>query len=338
MNFVSWLRFYRYNPYALGIALRYRKKQRSNSDLLGVAVLGCGGGGLMHISHYLWHGETDVRAVYDIDEHRFADLDKRFPYMRKDVLRTTNLREAIERDDVDIVSIATPDHTHADYAVAALEAGKHVLCEKPMCTTLEDSARIIRAVDQANTVFAVFQQMRFVPRNMSIKKLIDQGELGEIFYIETGYIHDMRHRANEFSDWRLNPETFQHPIFGASHHIDLLHWMVGEVVEVQTIGSHKGLPVYPADDTYVTALRLANGGVGHVLTCFGPRVPKEFHPVRIYGTKGSVHDSIVFLEGRGKISSLTLKGSSYRGVPQFRAQISHFVDCVRGRANPMVTA
>ena len=292
----------------------------------------------MHTSHYLWHTETDVRAIYDIHGHRFADLDVRFPYMRKDVLRTTDLQEILARPDIDIVSVCTPDHTHADYAIAALEAGKHVLCEKPMCTTLEDCERIIRASERANTVFAVFQQMRFVPRNVAIKRLIDQGELGEVFYIETSYIHDMRHRATQFSHWRMDPEGFQHPIFGGCHHIDMLRWLAGEIEEVHTFGSNKGLPGYPADDTYVTALRLTNGGVGYILTCFGPRVPQEFHPIRIYGTKGSIHDTTAFLDSGEQVVTRPLGARPYRGVPDFRAQISHFVDCVRGRAQPLVSA
>ena len=338
MSIIDWIKFYRYNPFALEVAVRNTWKQRIGRDLLGVGVLGCGGGGLMHTSHYLWHLETDVRAIFDINGRRFADLDARFPYMRRDIQRTTDFREVLARTDIDIISVCTPDYSHADYVIAALEAGKHVLCEKPMCTTLEDCERIIRAAEKASGVFVVFQQMRFVPRNAAVKKLIDQGKLGEVFYIETGYIHDMRDRATQFSQWRMDPERLQHPIFGGCHHIDLLRWLGGEVEEVYTVSSHKSLPSYPADDTYATVLRLAGGAVGYVLTCFGPRVPREFHPLRVYGTRGSIHNTLLFQNAKNDVTEKKLNVLEYRGVPDFRAQISHFVDCVRGRTQPMVTA
>ena len=338
MLLMNTLKFYRYNPHAIEVALRYRYKLKFRRKLLGVAVLGCGGGGLMHASHYLWHPETDLRAVFDINGHRFSDLARRFPYMKSNVSRSTELKSVLENPDVEAVSVCTPDHTHADYVVAALEAGKHVLCEKPMCTNLKDCERIIQSAESVNRVFSVFQQMRFVPRNQMVKKMVTSGELGELFFVETGYIHDMRKRATEFSEWRMDANDFQHPIFGGCHHIDLIRWLAGEVEQVHTYASHKGLPHYPVEDTYVTSLRFANGAVGSVLTSFGPRIPREFHPIRIYGTGGSIHDQTAFLDRDGHIVSKLLKERSYRGVPDFRAQISHFVDCVRRQASPLVTA
>jgi len=320
------------------VVWRERRKRRSPDGKLRVAVFGCGGGGMMHLSHYLWHPETLVCAVFDPDARRFADLETRFPFLAPEVQRTTDYETILARRDIDIVSICTPDHTHARYAVAALEAGAHVLCEKPMATTLEDCALIIRAADRARTTFCVFQQMRFVPRNAAIKRLLDSGQLGEVIYAETSYIHNMAGRATEFSRWRVDPEHFQHPITGACHHVDMLRWLVGEVEEVYTIGSHKGLPDYPVDDTYVTTLKMAGGTVGSVLTCLGPRVPREFHPIRIYGTRGSVHDTTVFVNGSAGITERPLGAREYRGVPDFRAQIAHFVDCARGRERPMVSA
>ena len=338
MNLLDWAHYFRRRPSMAKVAWREWQKRHSHRELLGVAVFGCGGGGLMHISHYLWHPETAVRAVFDISSKHFDNLDVRLPFMAPDVQRTTDFEAILARDDIDIVSVCTPDHTHADYVVAALQAGKHVLCEKPMATTLEDCQRIIRAADAADSTFCVFQQMRFVPRNVAIKRLIDTGQLGDIIYAETSYVHDMRHRMIEFSRWRVDPEHFQHPILGSCHHIDTLRWLVGEVEEVYTVGSHKGLPDYPVDDTYATTLKMANGAVGYVLTCLGPRVPREFHPIRIYGTRGSVHNTTVFLDGSDGIVEKPLGAREYRGVPDFRAQISHFVDCVRGRAQPMAAA
>lgn len=291
----------------------------------------------MHASHYAWHPETTVRAVADTNPDAFSSLDARLPFL-DGVQRATDVDAILARKDVELVSVCTPDHTHAEYAVAALEAGKHVLCEKPMATTIEDSLRIVRAAEVAKGVFCVFQQMRFVPRNVAVKRLLDSGNLGEIIYIETGYVHDMRRRMTEFSRWRLDPDTFQAPILGACHHIDLVRWLAGEITEVCTIGTHRGIPEYPVDDTYVTSFRLADGAAGSVLTCLGPRVPREFHPLRLYATRGTVQDGTVFFEDDTRIVERPLRARPYLGVPDFRSQIAHFIDCVRGRAQPMVTA
>ena len=329
--------FYRYNPHMISVSYKYLRK-RKKGGLLNVGVVGCGGGGLMHISHFLWHKETIVSTVYDIEKNRFSDIKSRFPFAHKDIKQTTNFEDILKDKSIDIVSIASPDHTHAEYAIAALESGKHVLCEKPMCTSIKDGKKILEATKNTNKVFAVFQQMRFVPRNSKIKAMIDNDQLGSIYFISTGYIHDMRERALEFSEWRKDPINFQHPLFGGIHHIDLLRWLAGEIVEVNTIASHIGLPEYPADDTYLIQLKLKNGGIGNILTCFSPRVTREYHPLRIYGTKGAVHGSEVFLENMNQIESLNLKDSDYKGTPQFRDQISAFIDSINGKSNNIVSA
>ncbi len=332
------IHFFRHNPHMVDISIRYYIKKKSKQDLLKVGVVGCGGGGLMHISHYLWHKETIVSTVFDINSDRFNDIKKRFPFADNDIHTTTNFEDILNNKEIEIVSIASPDHTHAEYAIAALEAGKHVLCEKPMCTSIIDAKKIIKVTKKTKGVFAVFQQMRFVPRNKIVHSMIEKNELGEIFFISTGYIHDMRKRAFEFSQWRKDPMNHQHPLFGGIHHIDLLRWMAGEVEEVYTIATHKGFYQLPIDDTYITQLKLKNGGIGSILTCFSPRVPQEYHPLRIYGSKGSVHGNRIYLEKNENITEKTLKKSDYKGTPQFREQISAFIDSVMGRKSNIVTA
>ena len=323
----------------INVAKNYRKKKKTKNKLINVAVIGCGGGGLMHISHYLWHGKTLVKTVFDIDKNRFADIKKRFPFAHEDISNTTNLDDILNDDEIDIVSVATPDHTHAFYSLQAVSAGKNVLCEKPMCTSIQDAKDLIDATNHSDKKFSVFQQMRFVPRNSIIKSMIDNGKFGEIFFISTGYIHDMRERAFEFSEWRKDPVNFQHPIYGGQHNIDLIRWLTGEIVEVFATSVKKGLPDYPTDDTYLLQLKLKNGGIGNVITCFAPVVPKEYHPLRLYGTNGSVHGDEIFLKESQKINGEMLKNSTYMGIPQFREQISKFIDAViNDRTEFLVTA
>tara|TARA_Y100000590_G_scaffold335686_1_gene382147 strand:+ start:84 stop:1184 length:1101 start_codon:yes stop_codon:yes gene_type:complete len=327
MSILNKILYYRYNPHMISVSYNYNKKKNKN-NLLNVAVIGCGGGGMMHISHYLWHKNTYVKTVFDLHMNRFEDLQKRFPFAYNDIKKTNDLDDILKDDSIDIISIATPDHTHAFYALKALEANKHVLVEKPMCTTMSDAKKIINASNKSNKKFSVFQQMRFVPRNKYVKSMIDDGSLGEIFFIQTGYIHDMRDRAFKFSMWRKDPINFQHPIFGGQHNIDLLRWLSGDIIEINTVSSHKGFPDLPVDDTFILQLKLENGRIGNIITCFSPLVLREHHPLRIYGTKGTVHGDKLFFKNKDVIISKTLKDSKYKGVPQFRSQISAFVDAV----------
>ena len=328
MSIIDKALFYRYNPHMISVSRNYFIKKRNNKNLLNVAVIGCGGGGLMHMSHYLWHKKTLLKSVLDIDKTRFQDIKSRFPFAYNDINKTNNLDDILLDEDIDIVSIATPDHTHADYAIKALEAGKNVLVEKPMCTSLSDAKKIIMASKDSKKRFSVFQQMRFVKRNIQVKSMIDNGSIGDVFYIQTSYIHDMRDRAFEFRQWRKDPVNFQHPIFGGQHNIDLLRWLSGDITEVCTKSANKGFPDLPVDDTYTIQLKLENGGIGNIVTCFAPIVSREYHPLKIYGTKGTVHEDEIILKKENVIKTNTLKDSLYKGVPQFRSQISAFVDSV----------
>lgn len=327
MKFFEKLSYYRYNPHMYEVSLRYRKK-RKKTNLINVAVIGCGGGGMMHMSHYIWHENTNLKCVFDIDSNRFDDLYKRFPFAYKDIKKTSNIDDLINDESIDIISVATPDHTHAKYAIMALEAGKNVLCEKPMCTSIEDMKKIINAVSLSNKKFSVFQQMRFTPKNTKAYEFINNGKFGDLFYIRTEYIHDMRKRATEFSNWRKDPKTFQHPIYGGQHNIDLIRWLAGDIIEVNAISTGKSFPNYPIDDTFTIQAKFDNGCIGDIVTSYGPIVPKEFHLLNIYGTKGTMHNNNIYFEENSLIKNKSLDDAEYKGVPQFRDQISSFVDCV----------
>jgi len=327
MNYFKKILYYRYNPHMIDVSFRYWKK-RKKTNLLNVAVIGCGGGGMMHMSHYIWHKRTNLKYVFDVESDRFKDIKKRFPFAYNHIKKTTKIDDLINDESVDIISVATPDHTHAKYAIMALDSGKNVLCEKPMCTSIEDAKKMIKSVNASKKKFSVFQQMRFTPKNAKAYEFINKDKLGELFYIRTEYIHDMRSRATEFSNWRKDPKTFQHPIYGGQHNIDLIRWLAGDITEVYAISSGKGFPNYPIHDTFTIQAKFKNGCIGNIITSYGPIVPKEFHLLNIYGTKGTMHNNNIYFEEKSIMKNTILDNAEYNGVPQFRDQISLFVNCV----------
>ena len=138
--------------------------------------------------------------------------------------------------------------------MAALNAGKHVICTKPMCTRVEDAAALVKAVERTGLTFLVGQTMRFGTEFSEAKRLYDAGELGEIIFAEAHYVHDAR-TFFPGTPWRQTmPQDLMYG--GASHPIDVLRWFLGDVVEVQAYGRKSGLiPDYPYEDNYLINLR-----------------------------------------------------------------------------------
>ena len=147
---------------------------------------------------------------------------------------TTDYRALLARKDIQVIGIYSPDHLHAEHASAALQAGKHVICTKPMCTRLEDTAELVKQVDRSGLKFLVGQTMRFDLEFVNAKHLLDDGDLGEIIFAEAHYVHDAR-SFFPATPWRLHaPQDLMYG--GASHPIDLLRWFLGDVDEVHAYG------------------------------------------------------------------------------------------------------
>jgi predicted dehydrogenase len=146
----------------------------------------------------------------------------------------TDWRRLIERDDIDVIDIVTPNNTHAEIAIAAAKAGKHVICEKPLALTLEQSLQMLDAVNNAGVVHMVCHNYRFAPAVQFAKKLIEQGRLGKIFHIRATFLQDWLMDPEFPLIWRLRKEVSGSGTHGdiGAHIIDLARFLVGEFSEV----------------------------------------------------------------------------------------------------------
>ncbi|MFJ7974513.1 Gfo/Idh/MocA family protein [Peribacillus sp. NPDC096379] len=149
----------------------------------------------------------------------------------------TDWRELIARDDIDLIDIVTPNNNHAEIAIAAAEAGKHVFCEKPLAMTLEESKRMLEAVEKNNVMHMVNYNYRFSPAVQYAKKLIDEGRIGKIFHIRANYLQDWIMNPDFPLVWRLEKSVSGSGSHGdlAAHLIDLARFLVGEFDEVSGI-------------------------------------------------------------------------------------------------------
>ena len=248
---------------------------------LNVGVISCSGMAVSHMLAVEDHERAHLAAICDIDEEKLRAAGERFPQ----AARYTDYRALLAHPGLDAVIIVTPDQLHREMAEAALGAGLHVLCEKPLALTREDLNAIVRAAEASDRKFMVGQICRFTPGFLAAKELIDAGEIGEIYYVESEYAHDYCGILSA-DGWRSDP--VRHGVVGGGcHAVDLLRWVAGDPEEVTAYGTHKLLPMVQYDDCTVAILRFPAGVVGKVFVSTGCKRPYTMRS-SFYGTKGTV--------------------------------------------------
>ncbi|MGC4377558.1 Gfo/Idh/MocA family oxidoreductase [Fictibacillus sp. Mic-4] len=149
----------------------------------------------------------------------------------------TDWRKLIERDDIDLIDIATPNNMHAEIAIAAAEAGKHVLCEKPLAMNYKQAKKMQEVAEKNGVTHAICHNYRFAPAVQLAKKLIEAGRIGKIHHIRATYLQDWMMDPEFPLVWRLSKKICGSGAHGdiAAHSIDLARFLVGEFKEVTGI-------------------------------------------------------------------------------------------------------
>ena len=201
---------------------------------------------------------------------------------------TTDYRELVSRDDIEVIAVYSPDHLHAEHCLAAVEAGKHVLCTKPMVTNLEDAKKLVGAVKAKGVKFLVGQTMRFDLQFLTMRRFFDDGDLGEIMAAEAYYVHDMR-EVYGFTPWRLSvPQDLM--FGGVVHPVDILRCFLGDVEEVHAYGAKAKLtPEFPLPNNFFLNLKFSSGQIGRAMGLYDVvHPPMPMMQVTLYGTKGTM--------------------------------------------------
>jgi predicted dehydrogenase len=256
---------------------------------LRVGVIGFGGAGQAHAFYFDAIPDCRIDAVYDPRPEGCTRARARLPHAR--------VMDQLDQfwDGLDAVSVCSPDGTHADYIVSALERGLHVVCEKPLTDSIAGVRRIVAAERRAGKVVAVVHQMRFVPLHQEIQQRLSRHALGTVSFLEGLYVHDLRERAFVNDVWRRTDNATP-LIYSGCHMVDLLRWFAGaddEIVEVYAASNHRAFSDYPECDLTTVTLRFASGILGHVLVAFGSAAPQD-HSVRIHGTEGAIENNVLF--------------------------------------------
>jgi predicted dehydrogenase len=256
---------------------------------LKVGIVGFGGAGIAQFGHFSNMRESQVVTIFDPKENGIKRARKIAPA----VLATDNFEEFMT-SGINTIAICSPDKTHADYVVAAIEAGKHVVCEKPLTDSLDACRRILSAEAKAKGVVAAVQhQMRFLPVHVEMKRLIESGRLGRICYVEGYYVHNLTRRAYLYDNWRFTDNATP-LVYSGCHFVDLLRWLLqDEVEEVTGMANNIAFPEYPESDLNVLLFRFRSGVIGKVVVAFGAGRPQD-HSVRIYGSEMSIENNLLF--------------------------------------------
>jgi len=237
-------------------------------------------------------------------------------------------RHVIARQDIKVVDIAAPGYLHATMAIAAAQAGKHVICEKPLANTLQDAKRMLRAVEKAGVKHMIMHNYRKIPAVAFAKKLIEDGKTGDVYHYHGAYLQDWIMDPNFPLVWRLEKKFAGSGALGdiGAHAIDLARFLNGDIQAVTghmtTFIKERPLPTegegawgakgkggkgkVTVDDDANFLARFKNGSVGVFETSRFAGGRRNYNTFQIYGSKGSIAfnlermDELEFYDGTVK--------------------------------------
>jgi len=268
--------------------------------MLGYAFMGKAHSNAFKTIPYMMNPPPAVPILVSVsgrDEKGVAAAAKRFGYQKY----TTDWREQVNDPDIQLFDNGGPNDSHAEPCIAAAEAGKHVLCEKPLARTAEESKLMLDAVEKAGVKHMVAFNYRFVPAVRQIRNLIDSGALGQIYHWRAVYLQEwiMPH-YNEKKIWRLDKEVAGSGAIGdlGAHIIDLAHYLVGDVksisaytktfIEERELPDGSGMGKVDVDDAFVAALEFQNGALGTLEATRFAGGRKNYNCFEINAEKGSI--------------------------------------------------
>ena len=245
---------------------------------MGVIGLGVGEA---HVRSYQAIEGVEVAAVCDVDPARLEEIGNRYGVAG----RHTDARAITENPDIDVVSICSYDDRHAEQLVSAFRNGKHAMVEKPVCLHRREAEAVFRALTDNRRKITSNLILRQSPRFLEVKRLIEQGAFGDIFYIEGDYLHQILWKITE--GWRGKMEFYCTFYGGGIHLVDLMRWLVGdEFASVSAMSNDvltKGT-AYKYPDFFAALLQFRSGAIAKCATTLGPQRTK-FHALNVYGSK-----------------------------------------------------
>ena len=307
---------------------------------LRVGVIGLGMG-RHHIAGYQGSPAAEVVAIADPNEARLAEIGDKYGI----ATRYVSAEEMLEREKLDIVSIATPNKYHRELTLAAFAAGSHVLCEKPMAMNAEEGRQMLEAARRAGKRLMINFSYRFTEQSMALKSLVEEDILGDVYFART--IWHRRRGLPGFGGWfGQKALSGGGPLIDLGvHRLDLALWLMGYPKPVWVMGSayspigsalalEKGAQ-FDVEDLAVAMIKFENGATLELEASWAANISeRELMETRLFGTKAGLvqrnleetykFEAEVYLERDGAHYNMKLHGPT-RPVP---TSMAHFVDSI----------
>jgi predicted dehydrogenase len=268
--------------------------------MLGYAFMGKAHSNAYKTIPYMMYPPPAIPKLVSVsgrNEAGVAEAARRYGYQKY----TTDWREQVNDPNIQLFDNGGPNDQHAEPCIAAAEAGKHILCEKPLASTAEESKLMLDAVEKAGVKHMVAFNYRFVPAIRQVRNLIDSGALGQIYHWRAVYLQEwiMPHYGTP-KIWRLDKKVAGSGAIGdlGAHIIDLAHYLVGDVkslsaytktfIEERDLPDGIGTGKVDVDDAFVAALEFQNGAVGTLEATRFAGGRKNYNCFEINAEKGSI--------------------------------------------------
>ncbi|WEG13156.1 Gfo/Idh/MocA family oxidoreductase [Pullulanibacillus sp. KACC 23026] len=314
---------------------------------LNIGVIGAGSISDMHLSSYSNNPSVQLMAIADINQERAEQKAEK--YGVKTIY--TDYQELLENPDIEAVSICTWNNLHAEMAISALEAGKHVLVEKPLAKTVEQAMAIQEAVQKSGKTLQVGFVRRHASNTKLVKEFIDSGEFGDIYYGKASILRRLGNPGGWFSDIERSGGG---PVIDLGVHIiDLLWYLMGKPKvksvsgntynklgnrkNIQNLSFYKAADYDPSKNTVEdlanALIRFENGASIMVDVSFTLHAKKDESSVKLYGEKGGAEiepELVIVTEKFNTIINAIPQVDSlgFNFIEAFQNEINHFVEAV----------
>ena len=260
--------------------------------MVKVGIIGCGKiAQVRHIPEYLDNPNAKLTGLYDLNLQRAKELAEKY-----DCKSYKSVEEMLADPEIDAVSVCVANHVHAEITIAALKAGKHVLCEKPMATKLKDCQMMVDTAEQMSKKLMIGQNQRFAKAHAEAKKLIERGDIGSVLTFKTTFGHG----GPETWSVDAGPQNWffdkKRAAMGAMadlgvHKTDLIQYLLNDTVEETTAKvttldkKDSNGNLIGVDDNAICIYKMKSGIIG-TMTASWTYYGEEDNSTIIYGTEG----------------------------------------------------
>ena len=291
------------------------------------AIIGLGVGE-RHIESYIAHPDVDLVALCDFNDEKLKDVGSRYPEYNL----ISDAQSVLEDTGIDIVSIASYDNHHFDQIKLAIENGKHVYAEKPICL-YEDELRTIRSLLRKHRDIKLSSNLtlRTFPLSCEVKNAIEMGDFGNLYFLRGDYLWGRKHKLTD--GWRKDM-PFYSIVYGASIHlIDLVLWLTG-MLPVKVQGYSNNIATRGSDLKYsdfASVQLLFENGLIADISAHGGCVHPHFHQLQVFGSEKSFTNTITgqgWVDGSASDTVVREAKGAYPGKVERGKVLISFLDAI----------